>query len=189
MHLLVDTVSPVAAFVFFDSDRNVVRIDREAMSGREFERFLARISESCAELGMKPKDLQGIVCVRGPAGFTGIRIVSLTLGTLSFTAGIPLFGIDYAELQLAAGWNGGTLVRANRDEYAFSPSPGAGFSVMRKSDVPDGRYRGIADEFDFEGRGISVKSEVDYAWAVRSFDLSSPSNRIEPFYVKKPHIT
>ena len=60
--------------------------------------------------------------MRGPAGFTGIRVVSLTLGTLSFAAGVPLFELDYAELHAAAGWNGGVVVRANRDEVAFSKS-------------------------------------------------------------------
>ena len=79
MYLLVDTISQPAAFVFFDSKRNVVKIDREAMGGNEFERFLARITESAASLGTEPKKLEGIACVRGPAGFTGIRVVSLTL--------------------------------------------------------------------------------------------------------------
>lgn len=189
MYLLVDTVSQPAAFVFFDEGRNVVRLDREDMAGKEFERFLARITESSAALGIEPKDLEGVVCVRGPAGFTGIRVVSLTLGTLAFSADVPLFGIDYAELQAAAGWKGGVLVRANRDEYAYSASSGAGFSVVKKSEIPDGEYRGIAQDIDFDGRAVSVKSETDYPTAVRALDLSTPARRIEPFYVKKPHIT
>lgn len=189
MYLLVDTVSQPAAFVLFDSSRKIVREEREAISGREFERFLAKITEICAEEGLRPKDLSGIVCVRGPAGFTGIRVVTLTLGTLSFAAGVPLFGIDYAELQALAGWTGGTVVRANRDECAYSPSAKAGFSVVKKSDIPDGTYRGVVDESDFAGRAVSVESATDYAKAVAATDLSTPSRRVEPFYLKKPHIT
>lgn len=98
MYLLVDTVSQPATFVFFDSNRNILRIDRESMSGKEFERFLARMTESARELGIEPQALEGIACVRGPAGFTGIRVVTLTLGTLAFAAGVPLFELDYAEL-------------------------------------------------------------------------------------------
>ncbi|MFB0964932.1 MAG: hypothetical protein QMC36_04545 [Patescibacteria group bacterium] len=189
MFLLVDTISQPAAFVFFDAGRKVALTDREDMAGKEFERFLARITESSAKLGIEPKDLEGIVCVRGPAGFTGIRVVTLTLGTLAFAAGVPLFEMDYAELQEAAGWKGGVVLRANRDEVAFSPFSGAGFTVVKKTEVPDGEYRGVVLDTDFEDRDVSVKSETDYASAVRAFDLSRPKKRVEPFYVKKPHIT
>lgn len=64
MFLLVDTISQPSAFVFFDAGRQVVLADREDMAGKEFERFLARITESSAKLGIEPKDLEGIVCVR-----------------------------------------------------------------------------------------------------------------------------
>lgn len=64
MLLLVDTISQPAAFVFFDAGRRVALADREDMSGKEFERFLSRIAESSAKLGIEPKDLEGIVCVR-----------------------------------------------------------------------------------------------------------------------------
>lgn len=64
MFLLVDTISQPAAFVFFDVGRKVALTEREDMAGKEFERFLARITESCAKLGLEPKDLEGIACVR-----------------------------------------------------------------------------------------------------------------------------
>lgn len=189
MYLLVDTVSQPAAFVFFDADRNVVSIEREDLSGKEFERFLAKMTEGAEKLGLKPKHLEGIACVRGPAGFTGIRVVTLTLGTLAFAVGIPLFELDYAELHALGGWNGGVLVRANRDEVAHCPKAGAEFEIVRKALLPEGNYRGNVSESDFAGRAISVESQVNYAQAVRSLDLSKPLKKIEPFYVKKPNVT
>lgn len=72
---------------------------------------------------------------------------------------------------------------------AFSPGPGAGFSVVKKGEIPDGTYRGVCLDTDFEDRDVSVISETDYAAATKAFDLSHPKNRVEPFYVKKPHIT
>lgn len=99
MYLLVDTVSKPAAFALFDRERRVVRTDREEISGREFERFLECLTETCAKAGIRPEDLEGIASVTGPAGFTGIRVVTLTLGTLAFAKNVPLFGLDYGELQ------------------------------------------------------------------------------------------
>lgn len=64
MLLLVDTISQSAAFVFFDTGRKIALTEREDMAGKEFERFLARITESSAKLGIEPRDLEGIVCVR-----------------------------------------------------------------------------------------------------------------------------
>ncbi len=189
MYLLVDTVSRPAAFVFFDSERNVVSIEREDLSGKEFERFLAKMTEGAKKLKTEPKALEGIACVRGPAGFTGIRVVTLTLGTLAFAARIPLFELDYAELHALGGWNGGVLVRANRDEVAHCPGMGKPFEIVRKDSLPPGKYRGSVDESDFAGGAISVESETDYARAVRSLDLSKPLRKIEPFYVKKPNVT
>ncbi len=72
---------------------------------------------------------------------------------------------------------------------AFSPAPGAGFSVVKKSEVPNGTYHGVCLDTDFEDRDVSVSSQTDYAAAVRALDLSNPKKRVEPYYVKKPNIT
>jgi hypothetical protein len=81
------------------------------------------------------------------------------------------------------------IIRANRDEYAYCERSGAPFELVQKNLVPEGRYSGIALESDFAGRKIFVESRKDYAKAVKNLDLSSKVDRIEPLYLKKPHIT
>ncbi len=189
MYLLVDPVNSPAAFVVFDSDRSVVSLTRTDLSGQEFERFLDAAEGACRNSGTALSALDGIVCVRGPAGFTGIRVVSLTLSTLALANGTPLFELDAFELRALAGSKFPVVFRANRDEYAFSPAPGSEFSIVRKTDLAPGEYSGIGLESDFEGRGVRIESSVDYGRAVARIDLSRPVGKIEPLYLKKPHIT
>lgn len=99
MFLLVDPVASPAVFVLFDGNRKTVAVERAELSGREFETFLETLDATCRKYGVEPRGLEGIACVRGPAGFTGIRVVSLTLSTLSLTFGTPLFELDAFELR------------------------------------------------------------------------------------------
>ena len=115
--------------------------------------------------------------------------MALTLNTLSEIFSIPLFELDAFELRGLAGAAFPVIFRANREEYAFSAYPGASFEIRTKESVPEGAYSGIGLESDFEGRQVRIESGTDYAKAVRKIDLTNKVDRIDPLYLKKPHIT
>jgi len=74
---------------------------RHTATGQSAEILTPLIAEVLAGAGLCPSDLGGIACVRGPGGFTGIRVVLATALGLSFGAGIPMAGLDFLPLLAA----------------------------------------------------------------------------------------
>lgn len=65
----------------------------------EAARYLApSIEHALRAAGVAPKDLAGLACVRGPGGFTGLRLVLSTALGLASAWGLPLAGIEYLPL-------------------------------------------------------------------------------------------
>lgn len=52
-----------------------------------------------------------------------MRIITLTLNTLSFVHHTPLYSIDSFRLGELSGWTFPMLIRANRGEYLKKESP------------------------------------------------------------------
>jgi len=73
-----------------------------AVGGSAMQHLAPALDGLLKRLGLPPAELAGIACVRGPGGFTGLRmILALGLG-LSRAANVPLAGLDYLPL-IAAG--------------------------------------------------------------------------------------
>lgn len=70
--------------------------------GRAMSRLAPALDQVLTAFHLKARDLSGIACVRGPGGFTGIRLCLATACGLSVGAGLPLAGLDYLPL-LASG--------------------------------------------------------------------------------------
>lgn len=66
----------------------------EPGKGRANSRILPLIFELLDEAGLALRDLEGVACVRGPGGFTGLRLVLSTALGLARGAGLPMAGVD-----------------------------------------------------------------------------------------------
>ncbi len=56
------------------------------------------LENALARLGLVPKNIRRIACVRGPGSFTGLRLVLATASGLARAAGAELAGLDYLPL-------------------------------------------------------------------------------------------
>lgn len=86
------------------------------------------------------QDLEGAVVVNGPGSFTAMRIITLTINTLSFVHHTPLHSIDYFTLGELSGWNYPMLLRANRGEYLLQRDKSAIPELIAIPDIPPGSY-------------------------------------------------
>jgi tRNA threonylcarbamoyl adenosine modification protein YeaZ len=65
-------------------------------------RHLPTAMERALEVaGIKPGDLAGVACVRGPGSFTGLRIAHAAMYGLARGATIPMAGLPYLEMLAA----------------------------------------------------------------------------------------
>lgn len=189
MYLLIDTVSIPATFVLFDAEKNIVSQESEDFRGRESERFLDSLLGFLAKNHMEYHDLKGVIVVNGPGSFTAMRIVTLTVNTLSFVHHIPLYELDYFTLSELSKRDYPVLLRANRGEYLLQKKKTSSPKLVAISDIPPGEYFGTGDVNDFTNGNISIQSSLRYDVFCRNFQSENPVQRIEPLYIKKPNIT
>lgn len=98
MYLFIDTISIPAIYILLDTEKNIVSQESLELRGRESEYFLISLQEFLARNSLEYNTLEGIIVVNGPGSFTAMRIITLTINTLSFVYHIPLYSIDYFHL-------------------------------------------------------------------------------------------
>lgn len=99
--LVISGVTPVLT-VTIGRPAGPVLVRRVESVGCSAEILAPLIAESLAGAGLAPAGLGGVACVRGPGGFTGIRVTLATALGLSFGARIPMAGLDYLPLLAAS---------------------------------------------------------------------------------------
>lgn len=88
--------------VVIGSDRGVLFAQELSCPGNAMPHMAPAIAAGLKTLALKPADLGGVACVRGPGSFTGIRMALATVQGIATGAGLPVAGIEYLPL-LAAG--------------------------------------------------------------------------------------
>ncbi|WP_461208333.1 tRNA (adenosine(37)-N6)-threonylcarbamoyltransferase complex dimerization subunit type 1 TsaB [Desulfocurvus sp. DL9XJH121] len=83
-------------------DGEVLACRELAVAGSAMQHLAPAIQGLLADMGLAAADLGGVACVRGPGGFTGLRMILATALGLARAADLPLAGLDYLPL-LAAG--------------------------------------------------------------------------------------
>lgn len=140
MYLLIDTISTPATYILFDSGKDIVSQESLELKGRESEHFLISLSEFLLNNKLEYQDLDGVIVVNGPGSFTAMRIITLTINTLSFVHPIPLYSINYFMLGELSGWNFPILIRANRGEYLIQQSKNSSPELISISEIPERDY-------------------------------------------------
>ena len=88
--------------VVIGSHRGVLFSQEISCPGNAMPHMVPAIADGLKTLGLKPADLAGLACVRGPGSFTGIRMALATIQGLARGSGLPVAGIEYLPL-VAAG--------------------------------------------------------------------------------------
>lgn len=100
--LMIDTSSSALQMLLFDSSCEFVQEEVEWAPYRHVQILIPRLQEFLKRTDIQLCDLEGILCVRGPGSFTGIRIALATTKALSFSLSIPCGGVSAFEVLLHA---------------------------------------------------------------------------------------
>lgn len=124
--LALDTASPLVSVAV--ADRGGVAAERSVEISRSSRRLLEMIDEVLREADLRLPQLGGIVALRGPGSFTGIRVGLATVLGFHEALGIPATAFSQHEALAAAGPPdlppGAPLLAAVdvlRDEWAVEP--------------------------------------------------------------------
>ncbi|EEZ80543.1 MAG: tRNA (adenosine(37)-N6)-threonylcarbamoyltransferase complex dimerization subunit type 1 TsaB [Candidatus Thioglobus sp.] len=114
MHLLaIDTCTEVCSVSLYSNQIKTSRFVQgvEKSSGL----ILPLCDEVFAEVGIEPKDLDGIVYTKGPGAFTGVRMCVGVVQGISFAHDIPTMGFSTLEV---VGF--GAVKKFNTDKIAVA---------------------------------------------------------------------
>jgi tRNA threonylcarbamoyl adenosine modification protein YeaZ len=144
--LALDSGSPlVSVAVGRPSEVLALRSVEIARSSRQ---LLEMVDEVLAEVGARPRDLGGVVALRGPGSFTGLRIGLSTVLGLHQALGVQATAVSTLEALAASVPTGGTgpvvaVVDALRGEWsaqAFAagpvPRPLTGMELVPGAELP-----------------------------------------------------
>ena len=94
--LTLDTASPTVSLAIGDGDR--VLASRSLDLRQSSERLLRNLQEALGEADLQLTDLKGILVLRGPGSFTGLRIGLGTVLGLHQALGIPAAAVSTLEV-------------------------------------------------------------------------------------------
>lgn len=127
--LALDTGSPWVSVALARIGGGEVAAVRAAPMERSSNQALEMMREVLAEVGARPADLGGVIALRGPGSFTGLRIGLATALGLHQALGIPATGLSTFEILAAAAASAevprGALILAAADalrgEWSVQP--------------------------------------------------------------------
>lgn len=96
----LDTGSPVTSVALARGEETLAtRSERGRLAS---ERVLAMLDAVCREVGVAPRDLEGLIALRGPGSFTGLRVgLATTLGVHQ-ALGVPATALPTLQVLAAS---------------------------------------------------------------------------------------
>lgn len=83
-------------------DGQVVADGDAAMRGRDAEALMPAVASTLARAGVRPPQIDRVVCGAGPGSFTSLRIAASIAKGLALGVGCPLFAVSSLALLIAA---------------------------------------------------------------------------------------
>jgi tRNA threonylcarbamoyladenosine biosynthesis protein TsaB len=158
-------------------------------------RVLEDVDALLRDVGLEPRELDGIVVGTGPGSFTGVRLGLGAVRGLAFALDVPVAGVSTLQALAAGAPDTVPVIDAKRREVfveqdgAIVALPAAAFEAPGRVCVGDGalRYRE-----HLEATGAIVPLDDDERHVPRArFHAAlagefGPAERIEPVYVRAP---
>ncbi|GAB0175280.1 MAG: hypothetical protein HHAS10_11590 [Candidatus Altimarinota bacterium] len=129
-------------------------------------------------------NIDTIWCIVGPGSFTRMRIVTLTLNTISLVKKIPLKGVHFFEIINHPN----PILIANEREYIILGEDGP--FLIEKSQLKNKEsYCGYGNENDFTDAKKFIEYTEEIPYISKIFERISNVDQLSPIYLKEPHIT
>jgi tRNA threonylcarbamoyl adenosine modification protein YeaZ len=119
-----------------------VLAERAVEIERSSVKLIDLVAEVLAEAGARPADLGGVVALRGPGSFTGLRVGLATVLGFHQALGVRATAISTLQALSAQAGGEGTVVAAVdalRGEWsvqAFEPGMASGMELLRGEEIP-----------------------------------------------------
>jgi len=203
--LAIDSGSPRVSVAVGNADSVFAEAGEERQ--RSSTTLLALIDDVLATAGLRPLDLAGLVALRGPGSFTGLRVGLATALGLHQALGLPAVGVPTLAILAGLGPGDGStvvaVVDALRGDWFAQPfrsaDPPQALDEPRLLSTEEMRQRdrslivgfGAADLIAVEAAGlVALEPPPLAAVAVRQvsrFPIAwDPASLVAPLYLRPP---
>ncbi|MBP7806841.1 hypothetical protein KA057_04100 [Candidatus Gracilibacteria bacterium] len=189
MYLFLDTISEPTYIALFD-DKRVIH-DHAGWEGKyhDFDKLTETIDTLIKKNNINYPELQGIITLIGPGGFTGTRINSLVVNTLAYSFHIPLYPITVGEFFALQNAPLPWLTSITKREVLIWETKNTNtYTQKNKTDIAPGLYSALT-LIDFENNNHTIRTAKEYESVIKNITLSNPLSRVQPLYAKSPNIT
>lgn len=175
--LYINPLTPEINFLIFDWEQTITKtLAKNLDTASTFPRIVVDIVD---EYG-----IDEIWCVTGPGPFTLMRVVTLSINSLTYTRAIIVKSCHFFDLITSENL---PIIEANPREYLIRQ--GDSVISIAKELLPIWAYEGIFSDMISTEDTKSIQYREDRVNITRLFAVKQIENRISPIYFKPPHIT
>lgn len=189
MYLFLDTISEPTYIALFDDKRVIHDHAGWEWKYHDFDKLIETIDTLMKKNNIDYSELQWIVTLIGPGGFTGTRINSLVVNTLAYSFHTPLYPITVGEFFALQNAPLPWLTSITKREVLLweSEEPNS-YVQKKKEDVAPGTYSTLT-MIDFENNSHTIRAAKEYGSVIKNLTFSNSLSRVQPLYAKSPNIT
>jgi hypothetical protein len=189
MFLFIDTLSDPSYLALFDKERTIVDSHTWPGKQREFDMLIEEVNNFVNKNNASYKDLEGIITIIGPGGFTGTRVTTLVANTIAYAFHIPLFPLTIGEFFSLQDAPLPWITQITKKEVLlWTENIPDSFVLTALSDLPEGLYSSIAP-IDFTGANRTMSPAKEYEKVITRISMTDGFKSLKPLYAKDPNIT
>lgn len=134
--LAVDTATNTVVVAAGSPDGEVLGEERFEGRYRHSQELLPAVARLVERLGLRLRDLTGIVAGTGPGAFTGLRVGIATAKTLAHELGVPVVGLPTSDAILAGEPEGASLWLPSGPRDRVAILAGEAPAIVRAGEPP-----------------------------------------------------
>lgn len=173
-------INPISENItLFVIENGEVRQTSTIPKWKDYDRFPEEVNDT-----INRHNIDMIWCVTWPWAFTRMRIVTLTLNTVSLVRKIPLKGCHFFEIINHPN----PILIANNREYIVLKEDNP--ILVEKSELKwEESYSWYGNKNDFTDGKKFIEYSEDIPYISNIFNSLSSVSQLSPIYLKEPHIT
>ncbi len=187
--LFIDTLSSPAYICLFDTSRNILDTFSWHWKHAEFDTLIESIDTLLKRQNIGYPEIEAIVCLVGPGGFTGIRVTTLVANTIGYSFDIPLYSVTVDEFfrfqEAPTPW----ILPLTKTEVLIWENPHDTTPNITKIDLLSKK-----DTYSSNQNAALLSSDItyqqanDYQLFLQNLLLKNPVSVLHPVYARDPNI-
>lgn len=185
--LFIDTLSAPAYICLFDENKEI--IDHMSWEGRhtEFDSLIESIDILLWRNTLDYPEIDTITCIIWPGGFTGIRVTTLVVNTLSYSFWIPLYPVTVKDFFYHQSASFPCILPLTKSEVILWEKYDADLLIIKTALLNVSKTYSTNQIISPENIQWTLQAN-NYKVFLKNFPFSQSVSLLHPLYARDPNI-